>query len=124
MIHVALIVFALLSVPMIVLAAVLARVAREGVEISVSMSAGPPQRVHHSAHHAVAQTPPRKRVQTLAAPSTRARKQPPRDDAQPYTAPHTTDTERPHGLGTWGAETAPHGHSTGPIGSTGTGGQE
>lgn len=121
--HIALIVFALLSVPMIVLAAVLARVAREGVEIRVNMSAGPPQRAHHSAHHATAQTPPRKRVQTLAAPSTRARKTP-RDDAQPYTAPHTTDAVHPHGMGVWGTETAPHGHPTGPLGSTGTGGQE
>jgi hypothetical protein len=68
---------------------------------------------------------PRKRIDTGYAPRAKGKgkgaqsKQ--ADPAQPYTAPHHADTQHPHALGTWGTETAPHGHSTHATHSTDTG---
>jgi len=67
---------------------------------------------------------PRKRVQTIAAPRPKSKRSSSvtTDPAQPYTAPHHPDAQHPHALGTWGAETAPHGHSTHTTHNTGNAG--
>lgn len=109
---------ALVFVP---LALLIMLIVRGGVSIHASLDVGParpPAReiVHRTHEDAPAQPAKTKRERTNTGIAPAARK---KDPAQPYTAPHHADTQHPHALGTWGTETAPHGHSAHTTGNAG-----
>lgn len=110
-----------IGIPLAALVAVLAR----GVSVRFTLdiasdTPATPEQPTTTADHPV--TAPRTRVNTRIAPRAKGKgKRAAEDPAQPYTAPHHADTQHPHALGTWGTETAPHGHSTHATHSTDTG---